>query len=149
MLESEYWVVGIVSMLAIGICVVLHYEGLRLLSDHLPRFKHHQRRRIILLILALLFLHSLEIWIFGLSYFGLMQFDGFGDLLGQPADRLVDIVYYSAAVYTTVGFGDIHPVGALRTMTGMEAVTGLTLITWSASYTFLEMNKTWNRDDAS
>jgi hypothetical protein len=32
-------------------------------------------------------------------------------------------------------------------MTGTEAVTGLTLITWSASYTFVEMLKTWENDD--
>ena len=146
MLESEYWIVGVISMLSIGTCVLVHYEGLRLLSDHLPKLKHHHRRRIILLILSLLFLHSIEIWIFGFSYYGLLQYDQFGDLLGQPAERLVDIVYYSAAVYTTVGFGDIHPVGPIRTMTGMEAVTGLTLITWSASYTFLEMLETWKKN---
>ena len=147
MLENEYWITGVVSMLAIGACVLIHYEGLRLLNDYLPTLARRHRRRIILLILSLLFLHTVEIWIFGISYFGLLQFDGFGALLGQPVDRFVDIVYYSAAVYTTVGFGDIHPVGAIRTMTGMQAVTGLTLITWSASFTYLEMRNTWSNND--
>jgi hypothetical protein len=59
----------------------------------------------------------------------------------------VDCIYYSASVYTTVGFGDIYPVGAIRTMTGTEGLTGLTMITWSASYTFVEMLDTWKKDD--
>lgn len=147
MLESEYVIAGLATILLIGLCVVVHYEGLRFLSDRLPVPRVHHRRRIVLLITSLLLLHIIEIWIFGIGYFVLLQFDGFGSLMGQPVTSIVDFVYYSAAVYTTVGFGDIYPVGAIRTMTGMEAVTGLTIITWSASYTFLEMLKTWNHND--
>jgi hypothetical protein len=46
-------------------------------------------------------------------------------------------------VYTTVGFGDLLPQGAIRFMSGMEALTGLVMITWSASFTFLEMQRDW------
>jgi hypothetical protein len=52
-------------------------------------------------------------------------------------------VSYSAIVYTTVGFGDIVPVGPIRFMAGMEGLTGLVMITWSASYAFLEMHRDW------
>ena len=48
-------------------------------------------------------------------------------------------------VYTTVGFGDIVPEGALRMITMSEALSGLSLITWSASFTFLEMQRLWRR----
>jgi len=37
--------------------------------------------------------------------------------------------------------------GTIRFMTDVEAVTGLTFISWSASFTFLEMLKTWNTSD--
>jgi hypothetical protein len=43
-----------------------------------------------------------------------------------------------------VGFGDLVPHGAIRFMTGMEALTGLVMITWSASFTFLEMQRDWH-----
>lgn len=46
-------------------------------------------------------------------------------------------------VYTTVGFGDLIPIGPIRLMAGVEALTGLVMITWSASYTFLEMQRDW------
>jgi hypothetical protein len=51
----------------------------------------------------------------------------------------------SAMTYTTVGFGDVVPVGAIRFVAGLEALTGLVMITWSASYTFLEMQRDWSR----
>jgi hypothetical protein len=143
-LPLPYWITVLVTVFAVVVCVTLHYEGLRLLSDKLPMPKHHHRRRIILLIICLLLLHSLEIWVFGLCYFGLENFTGFGEFLGITHMGLLDCIYYSASVFTTLGFGDIVPTGPIRFMTGVEAVAGLTFITWSASYTFLEMHKTWD-----
>ena len=147
MVEQEYWLTGVATIVIVGICVLVHYEGLRLLSDRLPMPRRHHRRRIILLILFILLLHIVQVWIFGLAYFGLLQLDGFGELHGVAPIALVDCVYYSASVYSTVGFGDIYPVGAIRTMTGTEGIVGLTMITWSASYTFVEMLKTWDDND--
>ena len=147
MFETEYWVTGGITAIVVGTCVLLHYEGLRLLADRLPKPRHHMRRRMILLILLIVLLHIIQIWIFGLVYFGLLQLGGYGELLGEPTIELVDCIYFSASVYTTVGFGDIYPVGAIRTLTGTEGLTGLTMITWSASYTFVEMLETWKTDD--
>ena len=148
MITGEYLLTALITAGVVVVAVMLHYEGLRILSDRLMVAGHNlRRRRIVLLILALLFLHVLEVWIFGIAYYVLLQFDGFGALLGETSMAFVDCIYYSAAVYTTVGFGDIYPVGAIRLMTGTEAITGLTMITWSASYTFVEMLKTWSKDD--
>jgi hypothetical protein len=147
MFESEYWITGGITATIVGICVLVHYEGLRLLADRLPQPKIHHRRRMILLILLILLLHIAQIWIFGIAYFGLLQLEGYGELIGSGPIALVDCIYYSASVYTTVGFGDIYPIGAIRTMTGTEGLTGLTMITWSASYTFVEMLDTWKKDD--
>ena len=43
--------------------------------------------------------------------------------------------------------GDLVPTGPIRFMAGMESVTGLLLITWSASFTYLEMVRYWRNDD--
>ena len=42
-----------------------------------------------------------------------------------------------------MGYGDIVATGPIRYLTGMEALTGFVLITWSASFLFLEMQKYW------
>jgi len=141
-----YWVIITCTAVAVMSAVILHYEGLRFLSDRLPMPKHHHRRRIVILILCLMLLHVIEIWIFGASYFFLQFLPGFGALNGQSEMTVFDCVYYSATVFTTLGFGDIVPTGPIRFMTGVEAVSGLTLITWSASYTLMEMLQTWDHD---
>jgi len=136
-----------VTAVAVVVCVLLHYEGLRLLSDRLPAPHQYHRRRIVFLILSLLLLHVVEVWIFGGAYYVLLHLDGFGELVGAPGASFIDCIYFSASVFTTVGFGDIYPVGAIRTMSGTEGIVGLTMITWSASYTFVEMLKRWDKGD--
>ena len=56
---------------------------------------------------------------------------------------VLDAVYLSATTYTTLGFGDLAPVGPIRFTAGTMALTGFVLITWSASFTFLEMSRDW------
>lgn len=144
MLPLPYWITVLVTIVAVVICVTIHYEGLRFLSDKLPMPRRHHRRRIILLIVSLMMLHIIEIWVFGISYFFSQQLEGFGAFVGDSDMGILDSVYYSASVFTTLGFGDIAPVGPIRFMTGVEALSGLTFITWSASYTLMEMLKTWD-----
>ena len=60
----------------------------------------------------------------------------------EPRDPF-DYVYYSAMVYTTVGFGDLVPEGPIRMISSTQALTGLSLITWTASFTYLQMQRVW------
>jgi hypothetical protein len=146
-MTSGHWIVAAITAGLVIVCVLLHYEGLRILSDALPAPKALHRRRVVSIILCLMLIHIIEIWVFGGAYYLLMSYDGFGELMHANEMMLFDCIYYSASVFTTLGFGDITPLGPIRTMTGTEAVLGLTLITWSASYTFLEMLKTWSTDE--
>jgi len=52
-------------------------------------------------------------------------------------------VYSSFTNYTTLSYGDIEPSGQLRFLAGMEAITGLSLVTRSAFFMFMEMMKFW------
>jgi hypothetical protein len=127
-------------------CVLLHYEVFTLLTRVLARLHLHiRRRRILFLIMGLLALHVAEIWLFGIGYFVLLHDQSFSQIKGSGGG-LLDLVYFSAVVYTTLGLGDLVPAGAIRFMTGTEALTGFVLITWSASFTFLEMQKFWKND---
>ena len=143
-MTEDYWITVLVTAAAVITCVVLHYEVLRVISKRVPLPNAQHRSRIVLLILSLLSLHITEIWIFGASYHFLLSFGNNGSLSGIGAMSLLDCVYYSATVFTTLGFGDIVPSGAIRFMTGTEAIAGLTFITWSASFTFLVMLRSWH-----
>ena len=45
--------------------------------------------------------------------------------------------------YSTVGFGDVVPIGPIRFLAGTEGLLGLLLIGCSASFTYLEMERFW------
>ena len=45
--------------------------------------------------------------------------------------------------FTTLGFGDLNPLGALRIIASLKSLTGLVLIGWSASFTYLSMQEFW------
>ena len=132
------------TIFVISLVIGLHYEVLRACIRFLPAVSHARRRRVVILILVILCTHAVEIWLFAFGYYALLRFDSYGTITGfVEITTLLDHAYYSAMVYTTVGFGDVYPTGPIRFMTGMEALTGLVMITWSASFTFLEMQRDW------
>ena len=139
----------LVTTVIVILVVGTHYEGLRFFTDWFGRTKIKPRRRVVLAIFGLLTLHSIEIWLFGIGFWLLDQGPvEFGTLVGDtPLTRLVDYVYFSTTVYSTLGFGDLVPTGPMRLLAGIESVTGLLLITWSASFTYLEMVRYWGRKD--
>lgn len=90
-----------------------------------------------------LFAHAVEIWLFALVYYQVHNHESWGQLTGNFDGSLMSCVYYSFTTYTTLGFGDIVPMGEIRYLTGIEALTGLVLITWSASFLYFEMQRQW------
>ena len=139
-------VVAAATLLAVGACVLVHYEGLSLLSRRLmARHEGNPRRKVLYGILGVLALHVAEIWLFGTTFWGLSLVPNAGGVSGADPLGLLDAVYLSAMSYTTVGYGDVAPVGPLRFLAGTVALTGFVMITWSASFTFLEMERFWRR----
>ncbi len=88
--------------------------------------------------------HSVEIWIFAFAYYFMHRVEGWGSLEGSFNGGLMDCVYFSFTTFTTLGFGDIEPLGDLRYLTGIESLTGLVLITWTASFLYYEMQQFWD-----
>ena len=90
---------------------------------------------MLITLLCLMVLHMLEIGIFALVYW-LMAFEPeFGEI--AAIESSYDYIYYSSIVYTTVGFGDLYPIGPVRIVTAIESLIGLVLITWSATFIFI------------
>jgi hypothetical protein len=144
--DAPHIITALVTVAIVIFCVLFHYEGLRLYGRWLAAGLLPHRAKIAALIIGQFMLHITEIWIFAFGYVLLLQRPEYGSLAPSMLPGIGDHVYYSAVVYTTLGFGDIVPSGPIRFLTGMEAVSGLTLITWSASFTFLEMQRYWGRD---
>ena len=135
-----------INISLVAIAVVIHYEMLRLLSVLIPRLRIKHRLRVLIGVFGTICAHIIEICLFGLACYLMMRDGGFGDLTGSCDGSLVDSIYFSFTNYTTVGYGDIAPQGSLRFLAGVEAITGLSLITWSASFMFMEMTQFWDGD---
>jgi hypothetical protein len=132
------------TLAAVILSILAHYEGLVVLSKVLGKKARHRRVNVLYAILTLLLLHVVEIWIFGLAFWGLLRWPECGTLSGR-LPHLFDDVYFSAITFSTVGYGDMAPSGPIRFLAGTESLVGLVLITWSASFTYLEMERFWKR----
>jgi len=144
--DYSHWGINAVVVVATGVvvslCVVLHYEALNAISRWLAHRQGRPRHRVLLAIFGMLSVHVAEIWIFGLATMLLLISPRFGVATGVEGGVL-DHIYLSAMTFTTVGAVEMQVAGPIRFLNGMEALTGLVLITWSASFTFLEMERFW------
>ncbi len=114
------------------ICIGVHFEALAVIVRVVSSIRN-TRLSLLAAWTGLFFAHIVEIWIYAFAYVGCAKI-GIGDL--QGADSLLDYAYYSAVVYTTLGFGDIVPDTGVQLLTGSEALVGLSLIAWSATATY-------------
>jgi len=130
------------TIAVIFLVTILHYEVLTYLST-----RHFQRARPFRLllpigVLVIIFTHIVGVWAFGITYYLLFLFGDVGNILGNFEGGILDCVYFSFVNYTTLGYGDQIPEGHIRFLAGTESLVGLVLVAWSASFTYLEMQRT-------
>ncbi|MGQ0722812.1 MAG: ion channel [Candidatus Eiseniibacteriota bacterium] len=140
MLDAAALSLALVALTAFG-----HYEMLRRLNDFLPRVAFVPRRaKVLAAMLGAMVSHGCHIALFAAAYYVLRDRLGLGSLGGQFRD-VFSSYYFSAETYTSLGLGDVYPVGQIRMVVGVEALTGLLMISWTASFTYLEMSRYWDR----
>ncbi|MGD8379668.1 MAG: potassium channel family protein [Gammaproteobacteria bacterium] len=138
-----HWLVlGLTSLLVVAV-VLVHYETFGLLTRLLKRLHFRPRGMILVVMFGLLIAHVVEIWFFGAGYWLVLQHPALGRLAGVTGNTFPACIYFSSSTYTTLGYGDITPAGPLRLLASSEALTGFMLITWSASFTYLQMERFW------
>ena len=133
----------ILNSILVAIAVLIHFEALNKLSGVIPLWPIKHRFRVLFGIFGALFAHIAEIWVFAFGYYFMVHANLFGTLQGHFDNSLMDCSYFSFVSYTSLGFGDIVAKGDIRFLAGLEALTGLVLISWTASFMFIEMQKQW------
>ncbi|WP_444994477.1 ion channel [Aliikangiella sp. IMCC44359] len=135
-----------VNSIIIAVVVLIHYEILHQLTRLLPKLNIKHNFKIVFGVFGALLAHMVEVWVFAIAYYCMIQFDGWGTFEGNFSGTLMDCAYFSFTTYTTLGFGDIQPLGSVRYLTGIESLTGLVLVTWSASFLYFEMQNYWREN---
>lgn len=141
MIPVDALMVIVVTAVLVLVCVGVHYEVFRLCGAFLTSLKIMGRPRVGLGILFALSAHLLEAFVFAVGLQFLIR-SGLGQIHGA-AGHFSDAVYFSLVTYSSLGIGDLYATGAMRFMVGIEAITGLVLIAWTASFTFYEMQRFW------
>lgn len=137
------------SVLLVSASWLLTYEVLGYVWNLLPRLFIRRRLKVMLIGIPIFFVHIAGIWLYALAYFIIENFTSYGSVIGsgrQPGVNLesfLDCLYFSSATYSSLGFGDLIPTGNLRMLMAAEVLNGLVLIGWTASFTYLAMEKFW------
>lgn len=133
------------ALALIGSAVIIHYESLRAITILTSQLTIPHRGLSLVVIAGVLLAHLVEICIFAAGYFLMHEHLGLGSVAGAFSGSALDYFYFSATTYTTLGVGDLFPTGAIRLLAAVEALNGFVLIGWSASFTYLSMQKSWDQ----
>ncbi len=134
----------LVAIVAVVTCVGIHLGTLVILSRTLDRwFRRAHWWAIGCMVLIAIHAHVLEIGVFAIGM-RVLHFLHDGAVFEQN-ERFFEPWYQSAVAYTTLG-DDMPKHTSARLLISVEALTGLILITWTASFLFLVMQRTWDAE---
>lgn len=137
----EFFVASVVSLGLILFCTAMFYEILAHVWLLLARLEARPRLQILVTVLSAFAGHTIAVWAFGLTAYVMSDHLGFGEIAGTVGHGVMDYVYFSAVTYSSLGLGDVYPTGGLRLVTAVEAITGLLLIGWTVTFTYLVTEK--------
>jgi len=135
----------VLSTVLVVACILVHYEIMRLTADYLlPHVTVVPRRaHVVLGICACFVAHTIEVWMFAGLYWVLAveTASGFSD---ENRRAFLDYLYFSTETYTSLGFSDSRQLSNdLRLLAGIEAMIGLVLIAWTASFNYFMFEHYW------
>ncbi|MHA1597871.1 MAG: ion channel [Alphaproteobacteria bacterium] len=136
----------LIAIAVVFITVMVHFTMLRAISVTLLRGRLRPPLRVGLAVYLVLLAHFIEVIVFSVGYYVAIEYAHIGTLKGEFGGNFQEYIYFSLVSYTSLGLGDVYPYGAVRLLTGIEALTGLLMIGWSASFTYFCMVKLWKDD---
>ena len=128
--------------IALTICAILvlvttsfHYEALRWLAAR-ARKRQANRRSVPATLFLLVLAHIVEIGAYAVAYWAAAVPLHIGSFGGREALHALDYFYYAAETYSSLGYGDIFPVGEMRLIASIGPLNGILLLAWSGSFLF-------------
>lgn len=142
-LMNYYFEALIISLVIALVTTIMFYEILGVVMKIITRRTMTPRKLLLVLISGILLAHSITIILYSMVYWILVQLEHCPPLQGIDAGEIGAYLYYSATSYSSLGVGDIYAKGSLRLITSFEVINGLTLIAWSATFTYFAVQKMW------
>ena len=133
----------VLSVILIAASIFAHYEILRFTTIGATDLGVRPRMRLCMMLSAAMVSHLIHVALYALGFIFLEFQMGLGTIAGPDSGTFNDAFYFSITSYTTLGIGDIYPTGQVRLLSGIEALNGLVMVTWTASMTYLHMERYW------
>jgi hypothetical protein len=124
------------SLAMIFACFSVHYEALRLLMRATAGASSRGRVVFALAMAGLVAVHIVEIALFGVAFFASVRVFHLGSFVETRSMALMDYFYYAAETYSSLGYGDIYPLGDIRLLASITPVVGILLLGWSSAFLF-------------
>jgi hypothetical protein len=121
------------SLFLLAATTSFHYEALRMLLRRLHG-RHISLSWVVRLLVALVVIHGAEVGLYAGAYAFGTNVLGVGRLAGGANHGFVEFYYFAAETYSTLGYGDLAPIGALRLVASIEAVNGVLLLALSGAF---------------
>jgi hypothetical protein len=132
--DGQLAATGVLALSMLAFTTALHYEGLEFLS-RTAKGRDVSLRWVVRFLIAIVCLHLTEVALYAVTYAIGVNVFGLGALRGSSGKAL-DFFYFAAETYSTVGYGDLVPVGALRLLASVEPLNGLLLVAWSGAFLY-------------
>ena len=123
-----------ISTALIGLTLSIHYVVFRYVSVTLIKRGCPCYRGLALAVSAITLAHVVEAAAFAAGFWLGDAVFNIGSFNTAKAMSWMDYFYFSLVNFTTLGRGDITPMGHLRFIAGIEAFVGFLMITASGSY---------------
>lgn len=133
----------VISVSTSLLCLLIHYEALRVMTSLVPRLALKSRQKVLFVVSAALFTHFIEIGLFAVAFWLFFELDVPAQTAAMPFDLAL---YISIEQFTSLGTSSGFPIGQVRLLAGSEALVGLIVIGWTASFTYLMMSRLWGED---
>jgi hypothetical protein len=139
----------ILTIVVVFTTTAFHYEAIRWL-DRLARLPRYRYRPVVVGTFAgLITIHVAEILLYAGVYALAAGPLGLGMFRGERQMTPFDFFYYAAETYSSLGYGDIYPVGAIRLIASISPLNGMLLLAWSGAFLFSRVENWRLHDDRS
>jgi hypothetical protein len=136
------WISVVVAIASLIAVLTAHYWTLWALAFITPTNDAGNHQRSLAMLLLLVSAHISHIVGYAVLLGVLIDLGGWGEFSKVDANA-VDLLYYSASAYTTLGFSDATPKGDLRLISVFEGLAGFMVLTWSATFVYSSFKATW------
>jgi len=125
---------GALSVACIVLSVLLQFEMIGWLWRFNLERGSSNRVKIALSVSCLIGTHLLQVAVFASGYLIGERVLNLGTMAASHQIGMRDVFYYSAEVFSTLGLGDVYATSDLRMLTAIESLSGMLLLSWSASF---------------